>query len=166
MRSLDGLSSVNHPHHKIYALYKQINDRCHKKEHKNYPAYGARGVVVCDEWRRASGKIGRERLFLFIKWCLDNGWLEGLHLDRIDNDGPYAPWNCQFIPAIENIFYASIDNASEEVLRTFYRYQKTWEYALGKIPDQEAKQSDFFQMTKRWGSRLKRRARELNIQLA
>ena len=89
-KTVDGLASKNHPIHKLYSLRKQINDRCHKPKHSNYLKYGGRGIFVCDEWRVAKGKKGRKTLFNFVNWCLENGWSQGLQLDRIDNDGPYS----------------------------------------------------------------------------
>jgi len=81
---------------KIYSLWKHINSRCSNVNNGSYDSYGGRGIYVCSEW-----------VFefpVFNDWCLNNGWEEGLQLDRIDNDGPYAPWNCRFITIRENGF--------------------------------------------------------------
>jgi len=38
----------------------------------------------------------------FIEWALENGWGEGLEIDRINNDGNYYPENCRFVTRQEN----------------------------------------------------------------
>lgn len=164
-RTVAGLSLKDHPYHKIYTLRKQIYDRCHKQKHKNYPSYGGRGIYMYNGWKPAPGCKGRKSLFNFLEWCLSNGWEEGLHLDRIDNDGPYAPWNCQFIPSIENIFYSSIDNADERVLRRYHGYYISWECAFEHLPNDEIEKQFFLGLLRRWKNRTERRAATLGILL-
>lgn len=62
-------------------------------KNKRYHRYGGRGIKVCDEWRK---------FIPFYEWCIKNGLADGLHLDRIDNDGNYCPQNCRFVTPKEN----------------------------------------------------------------
>lgn len=78
---------------RLYAIHKSIIHRCTSESNKSYKDYGGRGIYICDEWLDSP---------TFIQWCLENGAKKGLDLDRIDNDGPYAPWNCRFVTRKEN----------------------------------------------------------------
>ncbi len=164
---IQGMSRRNHPYYKLYQLRKNCYDKCHKVGHKNYHAYGGRGIYMYEEWRPKRSKADKYRLFAFVEWCLENGWQEGLHLDRIDNDGPYSPDNCQFIPAIENIFYASIDNANEAALRAYIRYFKLWETAFNVLREHgEEIEQDFARMLTRWKIRIDKRAEKIRMLVA
>lgn len=81
--------------HPLYPLWNSLMSRCNYEKHTVYRYYGGRGIYVCDEWSAGAGP--------FIAWALANGFAPGLDLDRIDNDGPYAPWNCQFITHKANV---------------------------------------------------------------
>jgi hypothetical protein len=81
--------------HPLYPLLKQVRNRCYCVSTTNYRWYGARGITVCDEWRTDAAA--------FIAWAQANGYAPGLELDRIDSNGPYAPWNCQFISHTANV---------------------------------------------------------------
>lgn len=72
----------------LYKKYYDIHTRCNRKD--NY-LYGGRGISVCAEW---SGECGFEN---FMKWSTENGYKEGLSLDRIDVDGDYCPENCRWV---------------------------------------------------------------------
>lgn len=60
--------------HLLYDTWSNIKGRCHDKKHGDYRIYGARGVVMCDEWFRNPEK--------FITWALENGWKKGLQVDK------------------------------------------------------------------------------------
>ena len=72
----------------LYSVWAGIKTRCYNKKAANYKYYGAKGVIMCDEWKA--------NFMPFYKWCLDNGWQKGLTIDRYPNDnGNYEPANCR-----------------------------------------------------------------------
>ena len=73
----------------LFKLLMGIRVRCEQPSATNFKYYGGRGIKVCDEWRQDPRA--------FAEWALANGYAEGLELDRIDVNGPYAPWNCRFV---------------------------------------------------------------------
>lgn len=66
-----------------------MKERCLNPNADNYKWYGGRGITVCDEWRA---------YLPFYEWAITHGWEDGLTIDRIDVDKPYAPDNCRFVP--------------------------------------------------------------------
>lgn len=80
---------------RIYRIQKHMIDRCENKRSISYKHYGARGIRVCDEWRKS--------FVAFRTWALSHGYTDSLTIDRIDNDGDYEPSNCQWLTNAENV---------------------------------------------------------------
>ena len=77
----------------LHRKWNGMKNRCYNPNVLAYPDYGGRGIYICDEWLNDKHK--------FTEWALNHGFKIGLTIDRIDNDGPYAPWNCRFVTDAE-----------------------------------------------------------------
>lgn len=74
---------------KLYTIWRGIKNRTSSKNYVDASIYFDRGITMFDEWKND--------FELFYKWSIDNGYSEGLQLDRKDNDKGYFPDNCRFV---------------------------------------------------------------------
>lgn len=74
--------------HPLNIMWCGMKERCNNPNSDNYKWYGALGITVCDEWTN---------FINFYNWAIENGWEDGLTIDRIDYSKGYSPDNCRFI---------------------------------------------------------------------
>jgi hypothetical protein len=69
-----------------YTTWIGMKQRCLNKNHEHYRYYGGRGIYIVQRWMD------------FKKFLEDMGPKPGpeYSLDRKNNNGPYAKWNCRW----------------------------------------------------------------------
>ena len=78
---------------KLYMIWNSMKKRCLNLKSTNYKDYGGRGITICNDWLE---------FIPFRDWALNNGYKEGLQINRINNNGNYKPNNCNFVTSKEN----------------------------------------------------------------
>lgn len=72
---------------KLWEKWKSLFQKCYNPNASGYNRYGARNVIVCDEWKTFQG---------FLDWALI-GYKDGLTIDRFPkSNGNYEPSNCRW----------------------------------------------------------------------
>ena len=89
-------------HSALYLVHASMIKRCYNKNASDYQHYGGRGIYICDEWYTPNDP-NNTGFVNFYNWAILHGYEKGLSIDRIDNDGPYAPWNCRFVTQLEQM---------------------------------------------------------------
>lgn len=120
------------PEASLRSIYYFMKQRCYNECSKDYRMYGGRGISICNEWLQDVNK--------FIEWSIENGYKQGLTIDRINTYGNYEPTNCRWTTVQEqnynkrnNVFYeykgalltlgqiAKLENFNVNTLRTRVR---------------------------------------------
>lgn len=103
--------------HRLYDRYSKMIGRCHNEENSRYPYYGGRGIKVCDRWLKS---------FNYFLEDMEDSFVEGLELDRIDNDKGYSPDNCRWVTHSENMLnrrsFKNKEGLPPGIRRSYNRY--------------------------------------------
>jgi hypothetical protein len=70
---------------KLYWVWQGMHARCENPKHIAYRSYGAKGISVDPEFSSYES---------FSKWAMENGYADGLTIERKDNSRNYCPDNC------------------------------------------------------------------------
>ena len=77
---------------RLHRIWSGMKARCEIPSSSSFKYYGARGIAVCDAWKKYQP---------FKEWALASGYKEHLTIDRMDNEKGYSPDNCRWVTVLE-----------------------------------------------------------------
>lgn len=122
---------------RLYWVWADMLSRCRNENHAAFANYGGRGIYVCTRWTNGDANLSGFKCFL-----ADMGPRpEGGMIDRIDNDGPYAPDNCRWATRKEqnsnrrNCIYVDCDGERVTLKEYCRRKGMTYRPVVKRIQD-------------------------------
>jgi hypothetical protein len=91
----------NLTHHPLYNIWNAMINRTTNSTHQSFSNYGGRGIKVCERWINVANFIDD----------MYPSYIDGLTIDRIDNNKGYDPSNCRWATK-------SIQSQNTRVIRT------------------------------------------------
>lgn len=151
-------------YHPAYRVWAKVKARCYNTNAKEYPNYGGRGVIMCDEWKDFPGT--------FVKWAIENGWERGLDIDKDIKASAigelpllYSPERCMFVTRKVNLnntrrnnivefkgekktiaeWAEKIDINPSTLFGRLFRYKWPIERALSEVVNVECRSKSYIQ---------------------
>lgn len=90
---------------RIGNIFRGMKQRCYNEDDESYRFYGQKGIKICDEWINNPIK--------FEEWAINNGYNDGLTIDRINEKRDYCPDNCRWVTHVDNSKYKSTTDLIE-----------------------------------------------------
>lgn len=88
LRVTHGLSK-----HPLYKIWQKMIGRCYNPKNVRYENYHGRGITVCERWLHSFENFFKD---------VSDGYIQGLQLDRTNNDGNYEPDNFRWVTVQQN----------------------------------------------------------------
>lgn len=73
---------------RLYVIWSDMKSRCINRSNAGFEYYGDKGISVCQQWANS--------FECFRDWANENGYQDGLEIDRINLEGDYCPSNCRW----------------------------------------------------------------------
>lgn len=113
--------------HELYSMYTGMISRCCTPSAISYPAYGGRGIRVCDRWM-----TGQPESAGFWNFVDDMGPRPyGFTIERRDFNGDYRPSNCYWLPRNEQ------NAPGRKRVRTDYSGIKGEKHGMSKLTNSQ-----------------------------
>ena len=97
---------------RLYSIWRGMKKRCYQPTSAGYKNYGGRGITVYEDWLCSYEN--------FRDWAYENGYEDGLSLDRINVNENYTPSNCKF-----STYYQQVNNKRTNRKITYKNIQLT-----------------------------------------